>query len=156
MASGGTRTSTEKQMAFDGDAGALLSTLSPSRMHDLALRSDAGDLTAAESLALAILRGGREGEEGVPAMIDAATEEYGHGSYRVPVRVIGDKSRMKVVITPSENVNQEERRHAVQCVVDWVVKEEVNMILMRVGWRVEVYEVAPGEPAGVVVKESPR
>lgn len=62
--------------------------MSESCSADLNARAKAGHLTQLESLALCVLRGGRDGEEAIPALLDEALAVYNHGGYRVPVRVV--------------------------------------------------------------------
>ncbi len=141
----------------DEDESVILRAVPANRLTDLALRVRAGHLTAAESLALAILRGGREGEEGVPAMIDSAQEEYGHGSYRVPVRVIGNGGAIMMAATVTPGVSNEQMHAAanqLNKVLDRAKSGQSTAFTVPAGWKLEVYEVSPGEPAGVVVKES--
>ncbi len=142
----------------DADEHNLLRSIHANRLNDLALRAAAGHLTAAESLALAILRGGREGEEGVPAMLDAAQEEYGHGSYRVPVRVVVSdwvKCTLVLTVRPDTTFEDQDRITEVMTRVrSDLIRNGGTVVTLPSGFKLEVYEVAPGEPAGVVVKES--
>jgi uncharacterized protein (DUF2345 family) len=143
----------------DANEHELLRSVHANRLNDLALRSAAGHLTAAESLALAILRGGREGEEGVPALIDAAQEEYGHGGYRVPVRCVADWSRCLLVLTMPKSIpleTQEQATTTMSRVHHDLVANKRTVLTLQAGFKLEVYEVAPGEPAGVTVKEAPK
>jgi hypothetical protein len=111
------------------------------RLEDLRLRAVAGSLTNAERLALAVLAGGSEGESGVPALIDAAQEEYGHGSYRVPVRVVGNKKQLRIVITPRRDhpLTQSQRQEITQGFRKWI-NGESQIALVPAGWSVQAFE----------------
>lgn len=77
----------------------FLRLFSESRLRDLVTRSQSGSLTNVELLALTVLAGHpKSSEHATPPLIDACLEEFGCG-YRVPVRVVADRKRMKVVIS---------------------------------------------------------
>lgn len=69
------------------------------RAADLLARINSGSLTDAEKLAVAVLRGGENGEGAIAGLLDACIESYSHGSYRVPVRVLCDPKRLLVVLS---------------------------------------------------------
>lgn len=113
------------------------------RQEDLRQRASGSALTHAESLALAVLRGGSNGEDAVGMLIDACLEEFGHGSYRVPVRVIGDRNRMKLIIKqpPGVIADQAMRRHVISAAKEWMDSDRTAMVLPS-GWSLEVFECA--------------
>lgn len=113
------------------------------RVADLEARLASGNLTALEKLALCVLRGGTEADGAAPMLIDEAQEQYAHGTYRVPVCVVGDPKRLKVVVegVPPE-VCQRLQRAFMDC-------DGTKVISIPVGTSLKVYEVTPG--ADVVV-----
>ena len=136
-------------------AAKLIGDVSRSRLDDLAARKADGNLTAIETLALAVLRGGRDGEEAVGPFIDAALEEYNHGTYRVPVRVVCDPSRLLLILTPDA------RSYAGQEEVERIaarLREEIKtrgslvgmVLILPAGCRAQAIEVEPAR-AGVEV-----
>lgn len=127
------------------------------RLIDLAERKAAGHLTNAETLALAVLAGGESGETAIQPLIDAALEEYSHGSYRVPVRVVADWRRCLFVLTAPPNTAE---WHLTQMNRDWIAavnklaREGAMAITVAAGSKIEVFECKP-EEAGVEVRSSP-
>ncbi len=132
----------------------LVNDFGVGRLRDLALRHGSFSLTSAESLALAVLRGGDNGESALGPLIDAAQEEFGNGTYRVPVRVIGDKSRMRVVFTSPSEASAAELEHMAGELRKFIDGKLTQVVVINVGSKLEVYEVGDGEPAGVVVKDA--
>ena len=112
------------------------------RQEDLRQRASGSALTHAESLALAVLRGGPNGEQAVGMLIDACLEEFGHGSYRVPVRVIGDKSKMRVVVTPPPGVHLSDAFAARQreYLSRWLDGDGAQAVLLPAGFSIQVFE----------------
>lgn len=86
----------------------LLGDVPRNRSADLLKRKNAGTLTSAERLALCVLAGGTLGEETIDKLIDAALEEYGTGGYRVPVRVVGDPTKLRLIVNTPEGTSQSE------------------------------------------------
>lgn len=117
------------------------------RFEDLRIRAAAGSLTNAERLALAVLAGGREGEEAVLPLIDAAQEEWSHGSYRVPVRVVADGKRVRLVITTSERAERytrpqwERLMKGVQDDLREWFSGRTPVLMLPAGWSAQVYEI---------------
>jgi hypothetical protein len=116
------------------------------RLEDLRIRAIAGSLTNAERLALAVLAGGRDGEEGVPALIDAATEEYSHGSYRIPVRIVADRKRMKFILAPYNQYSAMSRlswdivtRELQESLANWM-SDQNPCLMIPAGWSIQVFE----------------
>lgn len=123
--------------------------VSASRAADLASRHAAGRLTAAEAMALAVLRDAGDAAT-VAAAIDAALEEFGQG-YRVPVRVVADKSRARVVVrVPDEVVPAGEAAAIIELFRRWVEGERSPVVVVPAGVAVDVYEFGDG-PADVTV-----
>lgn len=108
------------------------------RTEDLIARAESGTLTNAERLALAVLAGD---ESALPPLIDAAAEEYGHGGYRVPVRVVADRARVQLVITPplGAEVSMITRERLEEAVNLWR-KNEAAAIVLPPGYSLQVYE----------------
>lgn len=136
-------------------ASQLLAGVSRARLADLVLRQQAGTLTAAEALALNILAGGRLGEESIDKAIDAAQEEYGNGTYRVPVRVVGDPSRLMVVLTLPPHPFGEPYPQAEMDRVAEVVTGRVRsggVMVLPAGSKLDLFEVAAGAVVEVDVR----
>jgi hypothetical protein len=129
---------------------AILSDVPRGRLADLAARKAGGHLTPLEALALTILRGGAEGEEAAPAMLDEALATYNHGGYRVPVRVVADRKRLKVVITPTVAVSDADAERTIATVRKWISDGSVALIL-HAGWRCDVYEVPTEAESATIV-----
>lgn len=124
------------------------------RAADLTARFKAGHLTALEALALSVLRGGPAGEECTPALLDEAIAAYAHGSYRVPVRVVADWRRTKMVFTfPADGDPAEWNRVAGESVRRWRDSPEPVALVIHSGCKLDVYECAADEAPGVTVKE---
>ena len=123
----------------------ILSGVPYNRLADLAARKNAGRLTSAESLALAVLAGGGPGEEALGALIDAATEEFGHGQYRVPVRVVADPKRLRLFVNvPDASAAQLDLLHA--RLRDSLAGEGPTIALFTSGVTVDAFEIPAGEP----------
>lgn len=91
-------------------------------------------------------------------MIDAAQEEYGNGSYRVPVRVIGNPRKLSFVFTCPlgiDIVQQDGIGDQLGKMRNSMIHNVAN-ITIPAGSKLEMYEVAPGETPGVVIKELPK
>lgn len=124
------------------------------RQRDLSARAHRGLLTKAESLALAVLKGGPDGENAIGPMIDACLEDFGHGSYRVPVRIIGDKKRMRLIITPpdGQRLGAAMAEQMIDLAHRWI--DGVGQcLLLPGGWSAEVIEVGEGAEAGVAIQQ---
>lgn len=114
------------------------------RAADLEARRRDGNLTSAESLAFAIIRGGSEGETGVPAMIDAATEEFAHGSYRIPIRVVTDVGSALFVVSTENRLPEATRLRIIQSMKDALDssgKGTPTVLLLDGGLKLEAYEI---------------
>jgi hypothetical protein len=132
----------------------VLRDIPAARLADLAERKAAGRLTAAEDLAIQVLAGGDRGEAILGPLIDLAMQEFGYGSYRVPVRVVGDRARMKVVVHPPREIGVSQQEHASRAVEAWVRSGRGEVIVLPgPGWSVDVYEVGPDEVPGVEVAD---
>ena len=141
---------------FELAAAHLLDALPYSRVLDLSRRLEAGHLTAAEALALAVLAGGANGESALGPLIDAATEEYGNGTYRVPVCVVGDKSRMLVVMTDPPGMSAaQSKKNAddVAQILSTRLGKGPLVFTIPVGSKLEVYEVGAASESRVEVKQ---
>lgn len=132
----------------------VLHDMPTARASDLQDRMAAGNLTAAESLAVAILRGGEEGIQAVHAAIDAAQEEFGHGAYRVPVRVIADRRRLMVVATVEQKLPRSVMQRMVEDLESTFTRDPLpNFVVVDGGMRLEVFEVAEPPASAVVLKQ---
>ncbi len=129
----------------------VLGDIPSHRLADLGARAARGALTDLELLALSVLRGGANGEESTPALLDAALATYCHGSYRVPVRVVADWKRAKVIITPACDMDEESRLRAAQQVKGFITGSGGSVMIVPAGSRVDVYEAADAEEAGVTI-----
>lgn len=117
----------------------LLADVPANRLADLALRKVAGRLTAAEYLALCVLAGGRLGDETADKLIDAALTEYGTGGYRVPVRVVGDPDRLKLIFSGDHLLSREDAD-----VLSRMLRARgTGVALLPPGVSVQVLEVEP-------------
>lgn len=112
------------------------------RLEDLRIRATTGALTNAERLALAVLAGGRDSEEGVGALIDATQEEFGYGSYRVPVRIVGDSKRLRLLLVPSErqHLNSDGRQQLLNGLGKWL-RGEHRFAIIPAGWSIKAFEI---------------
>jgi hypothetical protein len=132
----------------------VLHDMPTARASDLQDRMSRGDLTAAERLAVAILRGGEDGESSVMAAIDAAQEEYGCGYYRIPVRVVADRSRIMVVATIAHKLPRSAQAQIVRDLETAFKKEPLpNFVVIDGGMKVEIFEVAEPLASAVVLKQ---
>ncbi len=138
---------------------ALLGGVPLARLIDLAARRDGGNLTNAEALAIGVLQGGRSGEEGLQPLIDAAQEEWGGGTYRVPVRVVADWKRCLLVLTMADGANSVSFRIAHAELVNthrrMMDGNLGQVVTITSGCKLEVYECSAAE-AGVSVVEAPK
>lgn len=115
------------------------------RLADLAARAAVGALTNAEQLALAVLKGGPVAERSVDQLIDAAQEEFASGCYRVPVRVVADKKRLKMVVTPPGHLTSDGGRRTSEDLRAWIEKPGASVLVFPgPGWTVEAFEVGDG------------
>lgn len=122
------------------------------RAKDFAARQDAKALTRLEELAVSIIRGGEQTEATVWELIDKAQEEYGSGSYRVPVRVLGDRSRMLVVATTPMRIAPHVHERILRDLEQSFIKDPLpNFVVVTGGMKIEVYEVQEGQTPGVVL-----
>ena len=123
---------------------ALLSDVPRNRVADLTARKDAGTLTSAERLALCVLAGGRLGEEAADKLIDAALEEYGTGGYRVPVRVVGDPARLRLVVTFPDRARREDVDHVARRFLEALNQPGPTVFVADSGASVQAFEVGAG------------
>ena len=128
---------------------ALLSGVPRNRVADLTARKDAGTLTSAEKLALCVLAGGRLGEEAADKLIDAAMEEYGTGGYRVPVRVVGDPAKMRLVVTFPDRATRGDVDHVARQFLDALNQPGPTVIVVDSGVTVQAFEVGAGADVSV-------
>ena len=122
----------------------LLGDVPRNRVADLVARKDAGTLTSAEKLALCVLAGGRLGEEAIDKLIDAALEEYGTGGYRVPVRVVGDPARLRLVVTFPDSATQENIDHVARLFSEVLNQPGPTVFVVNCGVTVQAFEAAAG------------
>lgn len=131
-------------------ANQLLSGIPENRLIDLRLRHLAGRLTAAEGLALRILEGV---PDAVGPAIDAAQEEFGNGTYRVPVRVVSDRDRMRVVLSGMDAMPTEIIHQIVRNVEKVLFEDGYNIAWIPAGVSLQVFEVNDPAEAGVAVED---
>lgn len=128
------------------NASAILNKVPRNRLRDLAVRSTTGSLTKIEEVAIAVLRGG-DGDD-AQYLLDMAMDEIGHGSYRVPVRVVGSFKNCKAVIRPSEVPTSHELANVMRCCDEFLSTGGVSAMFLPAGWSVDIYEESSGEHNG--------
>lgn len=127
------------------DAYIVLSGAPTNRLADLRARKVAGRLTSAEMLALAVLAGGAGGEEALGALIDAATEEFGHGAYRVPVRVVGDPESLRLVVS-APGLDQDDADRLSAYLTTRIAQPGPTVVVVPAGVTIDAYEIPAGGP----------
>lgn len=112
------------------------------RANDLARRAASGSLTEIEQLAMMVVRGEKIAESAAQGLIDKATEEFGSGGYRVPVRVIADMSKAFCVVNLAKRIPKQAKNEIRQEIIAFMESSEgKGVIVCDEGIRLDFYEV---------------